>query len=208
MKNKEIASAVVGGTFFAIPYLAVALPLLPSILLGTSAFMATELVLSGLKKEEDLSVTNKPLFLTLQDAKKQNNKILETVPLVEDKVVRDNLIDINKTVDKIITTVSKKQKKKKEIDNLFDYYLPVLVKIIKRYDEIENQNLKSKESKKFMESTNKMIEEAKDAFHNILSNLYESDIVDADAEMKVFMTMVKADGLQNEKIETRGDEDE
>ena len=208
MKNKEIASAVVGGTFFAIPYLAVALPLLPSILLGTSAFMATELVLSGLKKEEDLRVTNKPLFLTLQDAKKENAKILETIPLVEDKDVRDNLIDINKTVDKIITTVSKKQKKKKEIDNLFDYYLPVLVKIIKRYDEIENQDLKSKESKKFMESTNKMILEAKDAFHNILSNLYESDIVDADAEMKVFMTMVKSDGLQNEKIETRGDEDE
>jgi hypothetical protein len=208
MKNKEIASAVVGGTFFAIPYLAVALPLLPSILLGTSAFMATELVLSGLKKEEDLRVTNKPLFLTLQDAKKENAKILETIPLVEDKDVRDNLIDINKTVDKIITAVAKKQKKKKEIDNLFDYYLPVLVKIIKRYDEIENQDLKSKESKKFMESTNKMILEAKDAFHNILSNLYESDIVDADAEMKVFMTMVKSDGLQNEKIETRGDEDE
>ena len=207
MKNKEIASAVVGGAFFAIPYLAVTIPLVPSILIGTSAFFATELVLGGLKKE-DLKETNRPLFLTLQDAKKQNEKILETIPLVDDKVVQDNLIDINKTVDKIITAVSKKQKKKKEIDNLFDYYLPVLVKIIKRYDEIENQNLKSKESKKFMESTNKMIAEAKDAFHNILSNLYESDIVDADAEMKVFMTMVKTDGLQNEEIINRGDIDE
>ena len=39
-----------------------------------------------------------------------------------------------------------------------------------------------------------MIEKINNAFKSQLSNLYQADIVDTDAEMKVFETMLKADG--------------
>ena len=45
MKNSEIASAVIGSTFFAVPYLLLALPLAPSLAIGATAFVAGELVL-------------------------------------------------------------------------------------------------------------------------------------------------------------------
>ena len=35
------------------------------------------------------------------------------------------------------------------------------------------------------------------SFQKILSSLYQEDIVDADAEMKVFNSMLKADGLDD-----------
>lgn len=50
-----------------------------------------------------------------------------------------------------------------------------------------------------------MIKEANDSFKKLLDSLYQSDIVDADAEMKVFNTMLKSDGLSNE-IEIKGKE--
>ena len=44
MKKEYIFSAILGGTFFAVPYLALSVPLLPSLAIGAAAFAAGELV--------------------------------------------------------------------------------------------------------------------------------------------------------------------
>ena len=46
----------------------------------------------------------------------------------------------------------------------------------------------------------------KDAFEIILSNLYKKDIVDADAEMKVYEMMLKADGIVKDKLIMKGED--
>ena len=48
-----------------------------------------------------------------------------------------------------------------------------------------------------MTTAAKMISEVNKSFQKILSSLYQEDIVDADAEMKVFNSMLKADGLDD-----------
>ena len=52
MKYKDVTSAIVGTTFFAIPYLLLSTTILPSLVIGAAAFGATELVLTGPTKEE------------------------------------------------------------------------------------------------------------------------------------------------------------
>ena len=113
---------------------------------------------------------------------------------VEDEKLKNNIREINDTVSKIINTIEKKPEKYKSMNNFFSYYLPVTLNILIRYDEIENQKLSSGDSKKFMLQTENMIEKINIAFKNQLSNLYQSSIVDTDAEMKVFESMLKADG--------------
>ena len=202
MKYKDVTSAIVGTTFFAIPYVLLSVTALPSLIIGAAAFGATELVLAGAKKEE-AKIISKPLHIRLENAKKQNKKIIETRPKIEDDKVKKDLKEINETVSKIIDTISNNPKKEKEINNFFDYYLPVVVNIVQRYDEIENQRLNSNDGKKFMVSAGEMIEEANEAFKNVLSRLYQADIVDADAEMKVFNSMLKSDGIGKTDIEVK-----
>ena len=43
-----------------------------------------------------------------------------------------------------------------------------------------------------------MIQEINQAFKKQLANMYQSDIIDTDAEMKVFESMLKADGYDSE----------
>ena len=43
----------------------------------------------------------------------------------------------------------------------------------------------------------KMISEINGAFKKQLASLYQSDLVDADAEMKVFDAMLKSDGFDS-----------
>ncbi len=206
MKYKDVTSAIVGTTFFAIPYLLLSTTILPSLVIGAAAFGATELILTGPTKEEKRRKSI-PLHVRLETAKKQNKRILEIMPKIEDEKVKKQLKEINDTVSKIIDTINKNPSKVKDVNNFFDYYLPVVVSIVERYDDIENQKLNSKDGKNFMSSANKMVEEANEAFKKILSRLYESDIVDADAEMKVFNTMLKADGIGRTDLEVIKEEE-
>lgn len=205
MKNKEAISVIVGTAFFTIPYLALSVSVLPSLLIGVSAYGASELLFSETKKIQGQKNTTKSINNVLNKARENNKELIKLSKVLNNEETTASLIEITVTINKIIDTVDKKHSKFKNIDNLFDYYLPILVKIVTRYDEIENQELSSKEGKKFIESADNMIKEANDSFKKLLDSLYQSDIVDADAEMKVFNTMLKSDGLSNE-IEIKGKE--
>ena len=102
--------------------------------------------------------------------------------------------EIYRIADKIIDTISKNPTKQKKANNFFQYYLPVTLKILQKYDEIENQRLESAEGKEFMKNTKNMIRTIKKSFNEQLSNLYQADMIDTDADMKVFKTMLKTDG--------------
>lgn len=201
MKHKDTISALIGSAFFAIPYLALSLPILPSVLIGTSAFVAGELVLT--KNKKTLKEENFNLYKVLENAKKQNKRIIEAKSYIDNDEIKAYLTSINDSTSKIIKTIEKKPKKIKNIDNFFVYYLPITVKIINRYDEIENNNLSSKDSKKFMTSTINMLASIDKAFRNILNNLYQKEIIDMDAEMKVFSSMLKADGFNENELEVK-----
>ncbi len=204
MKNKEIVSATIGGVFFAVPYLVLSAPLLPSLAIGAAAFGAGQLVFGDYKLT--LKETNRSLYEMLEDAKKQNKHIVDMIPMIDNADIQKELNEINTSVTKIIDTISKNPKKVDQTDNFFDYYLPITVKIVDRYDEIENQNLSSAESKKFLTSTNKMVKEINKAYKKILDNLYKKDIVDMDAEMKVFNSLLKADGYNDADFQTEKEE--
>lgn len=162
-----------------------------------TAFCAGELLFNNNKKEDALKETDKSLYEILIMAEAQSKEILSIIPKIEDKEIRDDLTEIHETVDKIISTISAKPSKKKKIGNFFDYYLPVTIKILHKYDEIENQRLVSNDGKEFMEQAKNIINDINEAFKKQLAMLYQSDLIDADAEMKVLDSMLKADGFDS-----------
>lgn len=206
MKNKQVVSAVVGGTFFAIPYIGLSIGVLPAIAIGATAFVASELVLSGVKDKEPLKITDKDAYKKVVTAKKQNEEIFKLIPKVEAEKTKQCLTEIHDTVNKIINTVEKKPKKIDKLDNFFEYYLPVLIKIVNRYDEVENQSLKSEEGKSFIKKADKMISDTNVAFQSLLSSLYQKDIMDVDADIEVYNLMMKADGMVDNNPIMKGSE--
>ncbi len=198
MKKEYIYSCLLGGTFFAVPYLACGLAALPSAAIGVAAYGAGILIFRDKKKidisdnfemEDRIAIKKaKELTIKMQNISKQ----LESPQLVQ------NVKSIVGTTNKIIETVEKKPEKIKKVRNFLNYYLPVTMKILERYDEIENQRLNTKDSKKFMSSVEDMIAKIKAAFEEQLSNIYQTEMVDTDAELKVFESMLKSDGFLDE----------
>jgi len=199
MKNKDIISGVVGAGFFAVGYLGLSLALAPALAIGAVAFGASELVISGNKKiEEKFEPTFKEKVIL---SKKQISYLKEMVDKIDDETVSSDLEEITKTANKIINRIDESKLQNKTATKFMDYYLPVCVKIVNRYDEIENQSLTSRDSKEFMNNTGKILKATNKAFKRILNSLYQSELIDADAEMKVFNTMLTADGFDETFIE-------
>ena len=202
--NKSIISGVVGAGFFALG-LAIPLPIIPALAVGAAAFGASELVMSTNKKIQE--VVESTFKEKVAISKKQITYLKDMIPKIDDEKIQEDLKDITTSSTKIINRIEENSLKNKTAKKFMDYYLPVCVKLVGRYDEIENQSLTSKDSKEFMQNTSKILKATNKAFKKILNSLYQSDIIDADAEMKVFNTMLTADGFDEKLIED-GEEDE
>ncbi len=208
MKNKDIISGVVGAAFFAVGYLGLSVAILPSLAIGAGAYVASELVMNTAKKEVK-KIAEKNFNDKMEDAKKQNRHIKDMIDEIDSMEVKKYLDDINITTSKIISTIEKNKLDNKATNKFLDYYLPVCVNIIDRYDEIENQELTSSDSKKFMDNSIKMVKETSLAFKKILNNLYQKDIYYNEAEMKVYNQMLKSDGYDSKELKVKdGDLDE
>lgn len=200
MKNGPILSGIAGGICFAAPYLlfgtalgASAIPV--SILTGVLGFGAGTLVFSDNKsKEINIDIEHEDVEQILEKAKKMNSDIIGMVNRVENLDLQNDIRTIYQTANKIINTVEKTPKKIKYVNTFFGYYLPETLKILHKYDEIENQKL-GKSGEEFMEKTRKMVAKIKEAFNEQLVHLYQEDMIDTDAEMKVFDSMMKSEGF-------------
>ena len=194
MKKNYIYSAILGGAFFAVPYVALGIELLPSLAICAAAYGAGTLIFKD-RNKLDLSLDKKNLYDILKEAKEETLQISNISKQIEDKEVVENIEQICDISNKIIDTLSKNPNKLGQARNFLNYYLPVTIKILTRYDEIENQRLNTTESKEFMESVKKMTEKIKNAFNEQLNNMYQTEMIDTDAEIKVFESMLKSDGF-------------
>lgn len=191
MKKGYIVSAILGAGFVAGPlFMGMQLPV--ALGMGVVAYVAGNLIFS--EKETIQTISSENLYDLLSSAKKINSEICSMIEKIEDKELQDDIREIYRIADKIIDTISKNPTKQKKANNFFQYYLPVTLKILQKYDEIENQRLESVEGKEFMKNTKNMIRTIKKSFNEQLSNLYQADMIDTDADMKVFKTMLKTDG--------------
>ena len=192
----QILSAVVGATFFAIPYLGLGVSIIPSLGLGALAFGAGSLMFSsGSQTNQETLNSEKVFFAMIDTAKKQNAQIYAMISKVEKGSLQDDIKEVHSYAKKIIDAVAKEPNKLNHAHSFFDYYLPRTLTILNKYDVIENQALEAEEIKKFMASTEKMIAKIKESFKSQLANLYQVDMLDTDAEMKVFESMLKSEGF-------------
>ncbi len=192
-----IISAALGAAFFAVPYLALEVALLPALGIGAVAFGAGSLLFSG-STEENTDSTIKPFAVIISGAKKENAQIYAIISKVEDKKLQENIKELHSYAKKIIDTVEKSPKKMNQAQTFFNYYLPVALKILRKYDLIENQGLEyDVEIEKFRAATAKMLEKIQEEFTVQVSTLYQADMIDTDAEMKVFDSMLKSEGFSD-----------
>lgn len=206
MKRKYILSGLVGGSFFGISYLLLNLNIPLSLFTSVAAFGASSLIFKENFGIKELGIENESEYKKLLESSKNDLKKLKEMQ-IEDEKINANVLNIIKTTEKIIKVLSKKPNKISSASKFLNYYLPITIKILERFDEIEDQKLTSKSSKEFVDRIRNLIVNIEIAFENELNNLYSDELIDINAEIKVFETMLKTDGLIDASIKG-GEKDE
>lgn len=196
MKASYIISIIIAIIAFCGLYLGLDLNVIFSIFISLGSYYALTLIFN---RNEVLQEKIDFERLEYEQLTAQATNTIKQIKGLEGKIenqgIQSNIAQICETSDKILLSLKEKPKKMKQVRKFVDYYLPFTLKILDQYDRVENQSLTSQESIDFMERVERMLGRVKIACEAQLNNMYDLDIIDTNADIKVFETMLKTDGL-------------
>ena len=115
---------------------------------------------------------------------------------VKDSGVRTLSIEICGVIERILKVLKEQPENIKNVRQFFNYYLPTLGKILKKYIDLEANGIPSEELKASTLSCLTAIKRALEKQHR---NLFEDDLLDLSVEMKALTMACKRDGLLSEE---------
>lgn len=142
---------------------------------------------------DDLSVEE-----YLEYGKKAVSHLQYRARQIDDEQLSTKISNISFSIEKIIDSLNKNPDKFFKHRKIFSYYIPSTVSLIDRYDEIEDKELTSKNSKEFMNNVSNIINALEEAYKNMLNNIYEDDITDSSADIQVLNDILKMEGYKYE----------
>ena len=76
-----------------------------------------------------------------------------------------------------------------------NYYLPTTIKLLEQYVVLQNQGMRVGNIDEGMTKIENMLEKVIAAFQQQLDSLFENDVVDITAEIRVMEKMMASEGL-------------
>ena len=201
MKLSYIMSVVIGIVCFCLLYLGLDLNIIFSIVISIVLYFACTMIFN---KKDELQAPVNTEFLEYEKIYSEAVTIIRKIDLLENEIdndgIKDNIKSICDISNKIIVSLKENPKKTKQVRKFIEYYLPFTLNILNQYNTIEDQKLTSKESLEFMKKVEKMLDRVKEACEIQLNNMYETDLLNTNADVKVFETMLKSDGLVDDNM--------
>ena len=131
----------------------------------------------------------------IEDGTKSLNNIIELNKKIDNPELNKDVSELVQTSDRILDYVYEHEQAASSLRKLIYYYLPTVEKLLTRYDEIEESSVSNVvESRKKIED---IIKTTSTAFSNQLEQLYDTDTLDINSEVKVLEQIYVKEGLIN-----------
>lgn len=97
--------------------------------------------------------------------------------------------------NQILVQVEKNPNKIQEVNKFINHYLPITIKLINLYKDINNQSVQGENIENAKLEIEKSIDLINSAFENLLDDLYEDVVLDISTDISVLKTLFKQEGL-------------
>lgn len=139
----------------------------------------------------------------LQSVIYQGKRAIADIRRLNDEIPDERIsaqIDlIERLTAQIFDCVRKNPKKLSQIRQFLNYYLPTTIKLMEQYVTLQNQSLKTENITEGMQKIEDLLDKVIVAFQRQLDSLFESDVVDITADIRVMEQMMASEGLTNKK---------
>lgn len=139
----------------------------------------------------------------LQSVIYQGKRAIADIRRLNDEIPGERIsaqIDlIERLTAQIFDCVRKNPKKLSQIRQFLNYYLPTTIKLMEQYVTLQNQSLKTENITEGMQKIEDLLDKVIIAFQRQLDALFEADVVDITADIRVMEQMMASEGLTNKK---------
>jgi 5-bromo-4-chloroindolyl phosphate hydrolysis protein len=191
-----ILAGFIGGGVFLFFYLFLEGPALLSLLPAIAGFGAILLIahkrrgmvlaLGGIQEGE--------VRAFLQEMKEKMEAILESAGQVSDGEVKKKIQRMEQSIEKILRKVQEEPALVKSTRRVLPYYMDVLHKVVRRYDELEEHRQAGKEITVPLEKARQTFEDLHTVFEKHFVKLLQGDIFDLESEIKLLKRTMEMDG--------------
>lgn len=127
---------------------------------------------------------------------------IEQIKTVRNELYKEEIAikldELGNISNQILNYVEKNPKKTQEVDKFINHYLPITIKLINSYKDINNQLVQGDNIKNAKIEIEKSIDLINNAFENLLDDLYEDVVLDVSTDISVLKTLFKQEGLSEE----------
>ena len=139
----------------------------------------------------------------LQSVIYQGKRAIADIRRLNDEIPDERIsaqIDlIERLTAQIFDCVRKNPKKLSQIRQFLNYYLPTTIKLMEQYVTLQNQSLKTENITEGMQKIEDLLDKVIIDFQRQLDALFEADVVDITADIRVMEQMMASEGLTNKK---------
>ena len=135
----------------------------------------------------------------LQSVIHQGNVSIAKIRQLNDEIPDERMsaqIDlIERLTAQIFDCVKEHPEKLKQIRQFLNYYLPTTIKLMEQYVTLQNQSVKTENIEEGMQKIEGLLDKVIVAFQRQLDSLFETDVVDITADIRVMEQMMASEGL-------------
>ncbi|WP_416200994.1 MAG: 5-bromo-4-chloroindolyl phosphate hydrolysis protein [Thermocaproicibacter melissae] len=157
------------------------------------------------KQEEEQKTQADPKVAELEAVKKEGNDYLKQIRAVNDalpeKEISDKLDQLENVTARIFACVAQHPEKLPDIRSFMRYYLPTTLKLVKAYQEFDEQPVQGENIKKAKTEIEHALDTVNVAFANLLDKLFEDDVLDISADVSTLEMLLKQGGLTGSDFE-------
>lgn len=133
------------------------------------------------------------------------NSYIEQIKTVKNALYKEEfsfkLDKLQNIISQILNYIEKNPEKVQEVNRFINHYLPITMKLVNSYKELNNQPLQGENIKNAKNEIEKSIDIINIAFENLLDDLFEDIALDISTDISVLKTLFTQEGLTENEFE-------
>lgn len=143
----------------------------------------------------------------VQSTLKVGRDYIKEIKSVKNELCREEismkLDKLSNVSEEILKQIEKNPKKVEEVNKFINHYLPITLKLINSYEELNSQALQGENIQKAKIEIEESIDLINKAFENLLDDLFEDIRLDISTDISVLKTLFKQEGLDEEDFKNK-----
>lgn len=119
------------------------------------------------------------------------------------EIISAKLDTLEKIVSAIFSNIEKKENKIPEVKKFINHYLPMTLKLVNSYKELDRQIIQGENIKKAKFEIEKSIDLINTAFEKLLDDLFADVAMDVSSDISVLETLFSQEGLTEDELKKK-----